>query len=602
LRTPAYDGISQIVGYTTFDVQNFGSTARQLEHRANSYPPEDPRYQYGSYLHFAWTDQDDDIYGVGRGIAYQAYDISGCGLVFPSDGIRIDFDYAGYVSLDADTGGWAVIAANQMIDDYTYPCTFWDFTIGGPAFGIFTYEYPPDVYGWYQNEGTGPDNTNLWPIIEWDLDGEVPVLHMIAAESGGSLGDPYTISYYRRVGNYGTGLGVWSEQIIIDTIEPHSFLKLDSCEIYSPRKYDIISSPYTNRIAIIFKSSWLTLRAIYSDYNGQDFAESYQNQSLSYGLDMGNLEGGDIIHSPYEALTVIGEFEGLLLPNDKLTIAYTSLKLYHDYKTVRGMELQSWTEDDSRRKVIDTYQLDIGYKFKLDSPSLSAGLGLSLCNDHLYSIFGGLSLKFKKSGCIMESDLVNKYLYVSVFDPSYDAWDRPQRVTSAPVSPDSCIPGDMTGPGTCLSEDWASMARSGRLDTCHSNPPQWVLDILYINDYAPGGCIDAESGIWTISPVIWTQYPCREPVSEPGYYDDAGPGYGLCVDKPILVLGTTDDTSFVLTLENFRALDNNPIDIVITIDSGGNGGTSITATPNSGINLPGAGGVQEVTIDITTSR
>jgi hypothetical protein len=53
--------------------------------------------------------------------------------------------------------------------------------------------------------------------------------------------------------------------------------------------------------------------------------------------------------------------------------------------------------------------------------------------------------------------------------------------------------------------------------------------------------------------------------------------------------------------QNPGILVNTPVSVAITIDSGGNGGTSITATPNSGISLAGAGGSQEVTLDITTS-
>ena len=94
------------------------------------------------------------------------------------------------------------------------------------------------------------------------------------------------------------------------------------------------------------------------------------------------------------------------------------------------------------------------------------------------------------------------------------------------------------------------MARYGRIDSCKVAPDDYVLDVLYINDYAPGAAMRAESGIWTVNPVNWVTYPCREAVPEPGYSDNGGAGYGLCVGQPILVVPTTGDTSFALLLEN----------------------------------------------------
>jgi hypothetical protein len=97
---------------------------------------------------------------------------------------------------------------------------------------------------------------------------------------------------------------------------------------------------------------------------------------------------------------------------------------------------------------------------------------------------------------------------------------------------------------------WASMARYGRFDTCKAEPPDDVLDILYIRDIAPGGNVQTNSGVWSINEVNWVVYPCRDAVPEPDYTDDAGVGYGLCVGGSILVIGTTDDTSFTFTMEN----------------------------------------------------
>jgi hypothetical protein len=95
---------------------------------------------------------------------------------------------------------------------------YWDLTAGGPAFGVFTPDFPTDRYGWVQNPGSGPGNENIFPVHDWDIDGVEQVLHLVTTESGGAAGDPQTCSYYRRVGPYGFGLGVWSDQRLIDTV------------------------------------------------------------------------------------------------------------------------------------------------------------------------------------------------------------------------------------------------------------------------------------------------------------------------------------------------------------------------------------------------
>jgi hypothetical protein len=98
-------------------------------------------------------------------------------------------------------------------------------------------------------------------------------------------------------------------------------------------------------------------------------------------------------------------------------------------------------------------------------------------------------------------------------------------------------------------------------------------------------------------------YPCREAVPEPGYSDDAGPGYGLCVGQPILVIGTTGQVIFDLTLENSGILDNNfTISAAVTGSNGPNNGASTTiGLDASGGIILGKGGSFVVEVTITTT-
>lgn len=192
------------IGTTTYDYQHNCSEGRQVEHRG-----------YNT-IHFDWMKQTNDIFGGDRGIGVNAYDLIGCQLMNTSGGWNANVDYAGYVSIDADQGGCAVVAGHENPGTDYRPQVYWDFCTGGPM-GLFTADSPSDFYGWYQTNGTGPDNPNIWPIIDYQL-GTSTVLHMVCAEFGGDAGDPQTLSYWRRVGGYGAGVGVWSDQRVIDTV------------------------------------------------------------------------------------------------------------------------------------------------------------------------------------------------------------------------------------------------------------------------------------------------------------------------------------------------------------------------------------------------
>jgi hypothetical protein len=233
----AGEGIITTIGTTTYDYQHNCTMGRQVEHRAMY-----TGTPYSTYIHFDWMAQAGAVLGTGRGIGYQAYDIGACGEVFNPGGIRIESAYSGYVTLDANNidaaNSWAVPAAHENDDGVYSAKAYWDYTPGGAVFGVFSPDWPTDRYGWVQNTGTGTGNENIWPKIEWDIDGAEEVLHMVTAESGGGLGDPQSYSYYRRVGPYGQGAGTWSSQRLIDT----------SMSI----NVTVTSSPISDKVAIVW--------------------------------------------------------------------------------------------------------------------------------------------------------------------------------------------------------------------------------------------------------------------------------------------------------------------------------------------------------------
>jgi len=609
-------GPVETIGTTTVDFQHNCSMTRMVEHRAMYANPATP---YGLYVHFDWMAQTGDTLNAGRGIGYQSYEIAACDMTFESGGIRIESGAAGFVGLDANNidplNSWAVPTAHQN-DDGLVPKVYFDFTIGGPVFGMFTTDANvPDLYGYYQNQGVGVGNANIWPRIDWDIDGSEQVCHMLASERGGATGDPKTISYYRRVGPYGTSLGTWSYQRVIDTtmhVNP-----------------TVVSSPVSDRVALVWNAPVDYKRGAPDEYsnqlendvwyaiatdNGLAWASSPTidgHPSIGHQVDLGIYDGANITQydwsSDYKAycdisaVFAVGPSFSVPGYDDELHIVW-GCRRWTDTTSLyrRQGAVFHWREGTGAIKTVIRADWDSGGVCYGQDWSTDVGKPvISECGDKMYVCYTQFGSRNNPCGDVdADNSLVSGYLYVSVYDPAYNAWDRPQRVTSTPETPAGCTNGTMAGPGTCNTEYWASMARYGRLDSCKMVPEDNVLDIVFINDYAIGAAMRAESGVWTVNPVIWATYPCREAVPEPGYADDAGAGYGLCVGRPILVVPTTGDTSFVLTLENSGLLSNT-FTATAEIDSGGNAHTSIGILPSGGT-LASGGGIAELTVSITT--
>ncbi len=599
-----------ILGYTTYDLQHITTMARQLEHRGSG------------ILHFGWTAQDTDIYGLNRGIGYQAYDFNACDFVFTFGGIRIDLstaDNAGYVGADAGSAGCAIVSAHQLSEasDYLSVC-YWDYCAAGPAYGVFTPDNPSDFYGWGSNSGTGPDNYNIWPKAEWQV-GTESVLHMVACESN-SENNFQSISYYRRVGPYGAYSGIWSGQRVIDSVTS-----------VNPT---IVASPISDRVAVVWAAPaeyrrdqpgefnnqygndiWYAV----SDNQGADWAADTVSTSLgaasiAHGVDLGIYEGGNI--TSYDSLDdfkAYCEISALFSSEDELHIAWSGRRWDGNRSIFRRQgAIFHWAENtpDIIRAVVmadwDTGGECYGQTWATDVGKMS----LSECDGKFYLLFTQFGTLNNPCGDVdLETHRLNGYLYMSAYDPAVTLrWDRPQRITATPETPDGCTAGNMSGPGTCNSEYWASMARYGRIDSCQY-AGQHVLDILYINDYAPGSSVMDSPGTWTINPVVWKQVPCRDVVGEIVYHDDAGWGLGLCYSGEILFLNPSDVDSFQVTLINMGTIANN-FTAAAFIDSSNsttNGAqTTVSINPASGV-IPPEGyyfgwGAISLTVTLTTDQ
>jgi hypothetical protein len=539
---------------------------RQVEHRGTN------------YVHFDWMRQDGTTLGVGRGVGAESYNLSTCALVYGSGGKFATVDYGGYCTIDADQGGCAIPGAHEGADNATMrPRAYWDFCAGGP-FGLFTSDYPSDYFGWWQNNGAGPDNQNLWPVIEMHV-GTANVLHMVTCESGGAAGDPQTISYYRRVGPYGAGTPAelyWSNQRLIDTV-----MNINPV---------VTASATTDKVAIVWNAPVDYVRDTPNEFNSQyendvwyaisstqgaDWISGIGSGSIQHAVELSTYPGGNVTqYDPMSDWKAYCDMAALITSDDNLHIVWGCRKWTDTTSLFRRQSaIFHWSQDVPSVRAVVKAEWDTGGACYMHAwGSDVAKMSLSECDGKLYTLFTQFANAAAPCYDFEAADqYVNGELYMSVSGDNGLNWDRAQNLTNSVTH--NCAAG------SCESDYWASMSRFGRTETCGPLTGQEVLDVVYINDKTAGGAIQDGSGVWNTNPVMWFRTPCREVVEEPGYTDNAATGYGECYsDLPLVILPNTD-TTIVITLENPGLLANN-FGIIINYTDGSGW---LVPTPAGGI-------------------
>jgi hypothetical protein len=580
------------VGSTFYDWQHNGSMARQIEHRG------------GQWIDVTWTYQTD--VSTLRGINYQVYDLGSCVGDMPQEmlsagGQTITSRRAGYTGIDAEWSSFCPVIGAHELDsaNYFHPNAYWDACSTVPA-GVFTADSPTDFHGWYQNDGTGTgdpstDNANIWPKIEYQV-GTATVLHMVTAETGGAAGDPHTISYYRRVGAYGTGNGIWSGQKVIDTVMTISPV------VVADRNSDKVAlawlapASYLHEVVANFSQYENDVWYAISTNQGAEWVAnpttSPASHSLTYDILHGLFTGGNITYyqasDPWKAYC---DLAALITSDHKLHIVWGCRKWSSSTIIQRRQSaIFHWSEGAAVMPVVkaewDSGGACYGYTWGSDVAKMT----LSECDGRLYTLFTQFGSKNHSCDQIGAVNYVlSGFLYLTASSDGGQFWSTPRRVSG---QPDPVFPCSEGTSGTCNSEYWASMARFGRMETCGDTlNGKNVLDILYISDKAPGGSVQPESGTWANNPVLWLRTACFTPEPEAHYTDNSGRGLGHCNSGTVLEASPEYSTSRVLTMENSGSLPNN---FSIGVEYL-NGGGWVRATPASGV-IP-AGGTCNVILE-----
>jgi len=587
-----------VVGFTTYDYQNNAVQRRQIEHRGTD------------NIHIAWM--YNDVFDAGsdhRDLRYYAYNLTSCNYTAGQYGTLMGAGRAGYVSLDVYyPTDFPVPSAHVTVGTEVVPTAYYDYGWNsGVPLGLFQTDSPTDIFGWgaVGVQGTGPGNTNIWPYIEMDI-GTETVLHMVCSESlptGDTVSTLTTLSYYRRVGAYGydaggVSNGVWSDQRVID-----------SNNMGDPI---VVQDPNSDEVALVWMAPCAFNRGVdesqafdndvyyaFSSNQGADWA-SKTFPSISDDVENGVLLGGNITNyanpgaSENWHLKEFGfdDVQGLYDASGNLHVVWNT-RLYasdNEHVTFRDGGIYHWSQNNPT--VSTVYRWPLRYQTVGNACVTLPGfiqecgkLSLSMCDDGTlyvsFTKFGhdGLCDANECDGICTNADNGSPagaqgpnavgYMYNCASDDGGVLWDSPVRITGrVTTATTGCWPDTTEAAFQCHSEMWGSMARYSRIESCGDSAGIEVLDVVYIDDLAPGDVI-VDGAVWSNNPVTWQVTSCRDVVKIPMYADDAGNGLGVCYGDNIIVVAENSDTTVTVHLTNEGLLANNYSTSIIYLDGSG---------------------------------
>ncbi|MEW5923598.1 MAG: thrombospondin type 3 repeat-containing protein, partial [Candidatus Zixiibacteriota bacterium] len=508
------------IGSTTFDNQSNGRMNRQVDWRGTN------------SVHFIWTKQTNLYLGGDRGTGYEIWNAGAGNLMFPPQGCDIHprlgggSNYSGYVSLDVDTEGKAVIC-NHHDEGDGYDVTVWyDFL---PEFCFFSPYKKKITDSVVQYFADGPEETIfIWPSHEYQVWGGDTVTHVVAQQYNYPYTEPEVIAYFRRIGS--DTLGYWDyPPQVIDTIN-YNF------------SHSITASRSSGKVAI----TWMAelpeipggIESVVRDRERlNDVYYMLSNDMGETWYTKANVTASDSSRSGWRAHC---DITSLLDMYDNLHIIWNARE-YSPYPYPNGSfphfygsRLLHWSEEysDQIRTIKDA-------NWDLPSDGCFGGQWnemsivkpqLSECNGKLYvifvqfnDIFGGISNDCSEFNWSLNqpSGTANGEIYLSISDNGGLSWDTPRNLTQSQTP--MC---DTTGVNDCDSDMWPSISRYGMnasggdysgavvVDPSGSYTGDWYMDVIYINDKMAGSCV-SDMQIFTNNAVKWFRLPCIEPEQAP---------------------------------------------------------------------------------------
>ncbi|UCD17137.1 MAG: hypothetical protein JSV44_11905 [Candidatus Zixiibacteriota bacterium] len=508
------------VGLTTYDYQANCRMNRQVDWRGTQ------------NVHFVWMGQSSTTLGGDRGTVYEAWDIVFADLIFkgaPLGGTDAHprlgggVNYSGYVGLDVDNDGRAILASHHN-EGAGYSTTIWpDYSPLGGFFIPNKSRIPTEV-----TDFDAADTSQfIWPNAEWHIIGDDTVCHVSAEETLDGI-NPQKMHYFRRIG--GPEEGTWVDPpIVIDTLAAISGT--------------VTASRTTQKVAIVWGAN--------PDFDNPGSTESWnlglqRTNDLFYRIstNMGASFGPTVNVTKWDSSRVDwalhGDLSALIATDDKLHIIYdareTSAGFFQHFY---GCRLFHWAEGQPIRVIKDA---------NWDPPappspwchggawnSMSiVKMQISECDGKFYAMFAQFNDIYNgiDDDCHERafannepSGTANGELYISVSDNDGLNWDIARNLTNSYTAHCDSAPA-LGGTLECDSDMWPSMARFGMevttgdfsgvpvVDPSGDYTGNFFLDVFYVNDKMPGGAVQ-DAGIWTTNPLKWFRVPCVEPIPNP---------------------------------------------------------------------------------------
>jgi hypothetical protein len=525
------------VGYTTYDLQSNSRMNRQVEWRATQ------------AIQFIWMSSMDSTASV-RWTRYEAWEPSEGQFLYesPTGGINLHPDGArsGYVSLDVDTEGKAVVAnhysptglASEMVTTVQY-----DFLPLSANFSPYKRILPDSIskYG-VSEENINSNNWRFcWPQHEYQVYGGDTVTHVFARQRFSSSVDETDayIHYFRRVGS--DTLGSWDyPPPIVDTVPTVS--QCVSASRVSPKVALVWAAgpgAYPGDPESFCRYDRIDPGLGHAQRTNDVFYMTSSNMGLSWGSKH-NITAYDSTRGGW--LTE-GDIAILIDSSDYLHILYVARRAVPkagalgEWTNYFGSRLWHWDEYWQEHRVVKDGT------WELEDTSCTGGAWnqvnivkpmISFCDGRFYAVFvqfndgwNGIQndcAEARFSGNAGWSGTANGELYISVSDNGGRHWDVARNLTNT-YTP-HCYSSESEGFPVCESDHFPSIPRFGYFGSDGfeeavvvdpsdgSYTGNHFLDVFYVNDKFPGSCMQ-DAGVWTTNPVKWFRVPCVEPVPDP---------------------------------------------------------------------------------------
>ncbi|MBD3169068.1 MAG: T9SS type A sorting domain-containing protein [candidate division Zixibacteria bacterium] len=355
----------------------------------------------------------------------------------------------GYVTMDVDSDGNALVAYHDSQSEPTYNCF-----VGVDAacgFGLFTLHAIPSEF-----PGQG---RFIWPYIAHDNQGRYQIAN---TEWMANPGDPMSIghTYSDDGGQNWTDLSLYDPMEIMDICGTITASHVDDkVAIMYCKPIDDGSEPnqFNNDIVYIESPDGVTW--------------DYQNQAVN----ITNYQYQDTIRA-------YTDIDGVYDNNGNLHIVWNTPGYWADEGTITtdACFLYHWSEETGTTMVYNAWFMSFPGAWNRSASKMSIGVSQSGILYVVWTHFDDID--------VSAGGFSNGELYMSYSVDNGVTWMDPVNMTES--NTEGCFPGD------CESDHWSSLA-----EIVDEN-----LHILYIEDKDAGG-IPQDEGAWTENPVRYLAYP-----------------------------------------------------------------------------------------------